>query len=124
MSERAGPGPHILLVEDDPDQVFLLSAFLESQGYTVDAVTETRKGLQKYQANDYFCAIIDVMMPDGGAEYILRNAPISHPIIVLTAAREDRKKDFLDLGAYAFCSKQDISRNLNPILGKLAGKLS
>ena len=110
---------HILLVEDDPDQVFLLSSFLELHGYTVDACTSTLDGLHNYQNNKYFCAILDVMMPDGGAEYILKNTTISHPIIVLTAAREDRKQDFLDLGAYAFCSKQDISRDLGGLLRQL-----
>jgi DNA-binding response OmpR family regulator len=122
MSEGMDTGGRILLVEDDPDQVFLLSTFLESQGYTVDACTRTLDGLRKYKEEKYLCAILDVMMPDGGAEYILKNTLISHPIIVLTAAREDRKKDFLDLGAYAFCSKQDISKSLKPILMQLVGK--
>jgi len=119
MSEKVKPGGHILLVEDDLDQVFLLSAFLESQGFTVDACSQTLEGLRKYKEQRYLCAIIDVMMPDGGAEYILKNTEISHPVIVLTAAREDRKMEFLALGAYAFCSKQDISRNLKPLLLKL-----
>lgn len=122
MSEIVEPNGQILLVEDDLDQVFLLCTFLESQGYTVDTCTQTREGLQKYRDNEYLCAIVDVMMPDRGAEYILKNASISNPIIVLTAAREDRKKEFLDLGAYAFCSKQDISKKLRPLLAKLSGR--
>jgi DNA-binding response OmpR family regulator len=122
MAEEVYSDGRILLVEDDPDQVFLLSSFLESEGYTVDACTRTLEALRKYREEHYFCAILDVMMPDGGAEYILKNTPVSHPIIVLTAAREDRKKDFLDLGAYAFCSKQDISKNLGGLLLQLSRK--
>jgi CheY-like chemotaxis protein len=141
----------ILLVEDDKDQVFLLTQFLELHGYEVDASMNTNEGLVKYKSLTYFCAIMDVMMPDGGAEYILKSIRntsstttedinlkdtyntatstkedslerISTPIIILTAAREDRKNDFLLMGAYAFCTKQNITQTLIPILVELEEK--
>ena len=53
----------ILLVEDDLNLGFLLTEFLEEEGYAVKLCKDGEMGLQAFQRSLYQLCILDVMMP-------------------------------------------------------------
>ncbi|MFN3379230.1 MAG: response regulator transcription factor, partial [Runella zeae] len=55
--------PKILLVEDDLSMGFLLSEFLEDNGFEVKLCRDGESGLAALQRNNFDLCILDVMMP-------------------------------------------------------------
>lgn len=123
MSEHSRAG-RVLLIEDDPDQVFLITAFLESSGYEVISALSTGEGLSLDQVLQFNCVIVDLMMPDGGAVEFLKHRKSQIPVIVITAAVEAQSSYALELGATAVCSKQNMRMRLPPLLQQcISGKI-
>jgi len=56
---------HVLLVEDEPDQSFLLVLALQSAGYDVDAVASAEDALGALERTPYDAAVIDILLGDG-----------------------------------------------------------
>ena len=95
----------ILIVEDDPDISFVLSDFLESEGYTVQVAENGAAALlllSKHGVPNLI--LLDMMMPVmNGWQFALEFvAKFDHlcPIIVMTAAAdaEQRAKDVSAIG--------------------------
>ena len=86
----------ILLVDDDPDLVHVLTLVLESHGYEVVAALEAKQGLELADEQRPDLIVLDVMMPEGteGFHFVwnLRNRPDAYfqqvPIIMLTAIHQ------------------------------------
>jgi DNA-binding response OmpR family regulator len=55
---------NVLIVDDDPMIIELLTFKLSEQGYTVDSVTNGWGALLKLSKNKYDLLITDLMMPD------------------------------------------------------------
>ena len=53
----------ILLVEDEPGLVMVVTDLLEAEGYSVDNAADGLKGLQKATESRYDVLILDVMLP-------------------------------------------------------------
>lgn len=108
----------LLLIDDDMDQRLLIASFLENNGYEIDTAETIQEATALIQETDYRGFLIDVMMPGGGGLKMLSEirALSKEPVIVLTAARDDLKEEFLREGANGFCSKQYISTALMPLL--------
>ncbi len=53
----------ILLVEDEPGLVMIVSDLLESEGYSVDTATDGKTGLRKATELRFDVMILDVMLP-------------------------------------------------------------
>lgn len=93
-------GKHsILLVEDDLNLGFLLSDFLETEGYKVKLCRDGESGLRAFERSDYDLCLLDVMMPkrDGFTlAEMIREKNEDAPIIFLTAKslKEDKLKGF------------------------------
>ncbi|TAK64124.1 response regulator [Methylobacter sp.] len=101
-------GPLLLLIEDDPQLRPLLTTALESQDYTVLAVTGGREGLTAARNRQPGLLILDLGLPDiDGQEVIRRLRTWSElPIIVLSA--RDQENDItqaLDNGADDYLTK-------------------
>lgn len=94
---------HILLVEDDPEQLEPLHTALSQEGYTVDSAEDgkTAQGLIDYV--DYDLLILDWMLPDlEGIELCryYRQRGKTSPILMLTARDTTQDKIAgLDTGA-------------------------
>ncbi len=93
----AGPGKTLLVVEDDPDIVYALAAFLETEGYTV------RSGMNGLEALDILglhgmpnLILLDMKMPvmDGWkfSEEFRARYGNRVPIVVMTAAGDPAKR--------------------------------
>ncbi len=85
----------MLIVDDEPSLVELLSVSLRFQGFEVETATNGAEGLDKARAFRPDALILDVMMPgmDGfGMLRRLRADGVDAPVLFLTArdAEEDK----------------------------------
>src|SRR3990167_3963647 len=77
----------ILVVDDDPEIVTLLSKILLNEGYNVMDAQNGRKALRKVEKGGIDLVILDLIMPEmGGIEVLKRLGDIAPklPVIVLT----------------------------------------
>ncbi len=84
----------ILFIEDEPDQIRMISLRLEKSGYEVISSLEGEQGLKKAAAEKPDLILLDVIMPgmDGFevARRLRKNPVTKHiPIIFTTAAGMD-----------------------------------
>lgn len=117
---------HVLVVEDDPDQLALADLRLSAAGYMVRAVTcgkDLMEALRDYGLPDIL--LLDVMLPDADGFKILgqmrRNAALTLlPIVMLTAkdSVEDVRKG-LALGADGYITKPYSKNILADTIGKV-----
>ncbi|MDQ0781202.1 response regulator [Chryseobacterium sp. W4I1] len=101
----------ILIVDDDPRNIFALKLTLKSRGYQIVSCTMAQEAIQVLKENTVDIILMDMMMPemDGyEAVKIIRNTPgmSQIPVIAVTAQAmpEDRQK-CLDAGAQDYVSK-------------------
>jgi putative two-component system response regulator len=95
MPDRASSRPTILIVDDSPDNVRLLSRILERGGYTnVSGLSDPRLVPGRVQADHPDLVILDIHMPhvDGLSllEQIAKDAQHAVRFIVVTGDRDDR----------------------------------
>ncbi|MFF0814762.1 response regulator transcription factor [Rhodococcus sp. NPDC003318] len=118
----------ILIVDDEPNIVELLSVSLRFQGFEVETASTGAEGLDKAKAFRPDALILDVMMPgmDGfGLLRRLRADGIEAPVLFLTAkdAVED-KVTGLTLGADDYVTKpfslEEVVARLRVILRRVA----
>ncbi|MEH1839815.1 MAG: hybrid sensor histidine kinase/response regulator [Nostoc sp.] len=100
----------ILAVDDTPDNLFLVQAILESEGYEIHLVSDGIKALQQVEQSPPDLILLDVMMPgiDGYevTRRIRNNPAISYiPILLITAFHESSVVEGLDAGADDFIRK-------------------
>ena len=87
----AQESPHILVIEDSPEQLRALQTLLRGEGYRVTLATDGRQGFQRALALQPDLILLDVRMPvlDGFATCrLLKEAPrTAHiPVIFLSSA--------------------------------------
>ncbi len=91
----------IIVVDDDPDLLFVVSKFLEKEGFEVVCFESGEECLEKLEKNKPDLILMDIMMPglDGWetTEKIKSNpATKDIPVVMLTVKgeREDKLKSF------------------------------
>ncbi len=95
----------VLVVEDDPDIVELLTHYLELDGWSVDSTTDGRSALEYVQANRYQLLILDLQLPRLDGLSVCREMRRDRrsgdiPIIMLTAKGEETDRIVgLEVGA-------------------------
>lgn len=102
----------ILIVDDDPRNIFALKLTLKAKGYQIESSAMALEAIEMLKKDQSFSAVLmDMMMPemDGyEAIKIIKNTPVIDriPIIAVTAQAmpEDRQK-CLDAGAQDYVSK-------------------
>ncbi len=101
----------ILVIDDLPENVFLLQDRLESEGYEVITAYEGKSGLNKAISEQPDLILLDIMMPDiTGLEVckkLVTNEESAHiPIILVTAKIEAEDiKEGLEAGAFDYIKK-------------------
>ncbi len=105
----------ILIVEDDPDVIRVARAYLEREGFTVEAAQDGLAGLHAALERPPTLIILDWMLPHlDGLAFLerLRNAQRT-PVIMLTARTEEGDRVVgLELGADDYISKPFSPREL------------
>ncbi|MEH1941284.1 MAG: hybrid sensor histidine kinase/response regulator [Nostoc sp.] len=100
----------ILAVDDTPDNLILVQAILESEGYEINLASDGIKALRQIEESPPDLILLDVMMPGiDGYEVTRRirtNSAIPYiPILLITAFHESSVVDGLDAGADDFIRK-------------------
>lgn len=118
------PMKPILIIDDDQDLSELLSEYLSSEGFSIEAAYNGHDGLKKAQDGIYGLIILDIMLPNiNGIELlkILRQQSINTPVLMLTAKGEDIDRILgLELGADDYvpkpCNPRELLARINAIL--------
>lgn len=87
--------PRVLIVDDDPDLLALMTETLDLEGYRVDSAVNGAKALDALEANMPDLILLDMKMPVmDGSEFARRfRARHDHasPIVIITAAADAGK---------------------------------
>jgi two-component system alkaline phosphatase synthesis response regulator PhoP len=106
----------VLVIEDDPKIVELLTLHLGDIGLTTEAATSGNRGLKRALEAEYRLVILDLMLPGlDGFEVCkkIRAAKGQLPILMLTAKSEELDKVLgLELGADDYITKPFSIREL------------
>jgi len=95
--------PHILIVDDEEQNLELAKIILHKEGYTLHFAHNGKEALQVLQTNPIDVMVLDLFMPEmDGFETLsqLRNSSHTLPVIVVTAYTDDQShQKALALGA-------------------------
>lgn len=105
----------VLLVEDEPQILRVVKAYLEAAEYDVTAVSSGKRALELATTQSFDLIILDLMLPEVSGEEICQR--VRHqsnvPIIMLTAkGGEDERIEGLELGADDYIVKPFSPREL------------
>jgi two-component system, OmpR family, response regulator len=129
--EGAQARPKLLIVEDDPNIVELLSASLRFAGFDVTAVTNGGDAVAAARDDHPDLVVLDIMLPDlDGFEVIrrMRDAGIRTPVVFLTArdATDDKIRG-LTLGGDDYVTKpfslEELTARIRAVLRRSSGEL-
>ena len=100
--------PRVLIIEDDPGVLDVVTSALVTEGFDVDPAEEGEAGLAAARERDYDLVVLDLMLPDVPGVDVCRalRAEGGVPILMLTAkdAEIDRVLG-LELGADDYVTK-------------------
>lgn len=104
----------ILLVEDDKSIVESLSAFLVSEGFTVDTAGGQKKAVSLIEEYLYDILLVDISLADGnGFAVCMAAKEKGYPVIFLTASGDEYSVVAgLDMGADDYIAKPFRPREL------------
>ncbi len=110
MSSQSSKSDKILVVDDSPDNVFLIRTILEEEGYTVSTAENGAYALEKIVQSPCDLVLLDLMMPgiDGYevTKRVRENTELPFiPILLITAHDSPNVAHGLDLGADDFIRK-------------------
>jgi DNA-binding response OmpR family regulator len=119
----------ILLVDDDPHVLEVLSLYLKKEDYPVILADNGKEALEKVEEADPLLIVLDVMMPEMDGIEVCRKirAVKSTPIIMLTAKSEDVDKILgLELGADDYITKpfnpREVVARIKAVLRRASDK--
>ncbi len=112
MSEQAGAGKTILVVDDEPNIRKLIQNILHKiPEYVVHSANDGQYGLDWLHEHDFNCDLVitDMQMPRMNGEELIRAVMASHPeipMVVLTAHKNDKSViRCLELGTIEYMTK-------------------
>lgn len=110
MSSQSLASDHILVVDDSPDNVFLIQTILEEEGYTIFTAEDGPSALAQIDQSPPHLVLLDVMMPgmDGFevTQRMRQNTKLPFiPILLITAYDQPSVAQGLDMGADDFIRK-------------------
>lgn len=109
--EREPASGLVLLVDDDPDSVFMLEQAVEKAGYTTTKAYDGLTALNKAQSEDVALILLDVMLPGMDGYEVLRRLradpeTANLPIVMVSAKSRPEDIDMgLRLGANQYLTK-------------------
>jgi CheY-like chemotaxis protein len=115
----------ILIVDDNPTIIRLLSHTLRKQGHEVIEAVNGREALELLAESQIALGILDIAMPEMDGLSLLRHLRQdarwhSTPFIMLTASGQDEDREVAEkAGANAFLTKPTSSRELLATVDRL-----
>ena len=105
----------VLIVDDEPGIVRLISMYLEREGFQTQSARTGAEALEKVAANKPALVVLDIMLPDIDGWEVCREIRRTSdvPIIMLTAREGDEDKIVgLEIGADDYVTKPFVPREL------------
>ncbi len=122
----------ILVVDDDPDIVRVVRAYLEKAGYQILTANDGQTALHTIRREKPNLVVLDLMLPDQDGWDITRivrgdTSLVDMPIIMLTARIDDTDKIIgLELGADDYITKpfnpREVVARVRAVLRRSAGE--
>lgn len=119
----------ILVADDDPAILRLVTAILEKDGYGVTAARDGREAYKILQGSASFtAAIFDVVMPHISGPELVRYMKtekrlMNIPVMMMTAEQDPKlSSDSFSAGAVVFLPKPFTTLQLHTMLQMLVGK--
>jgi two-component system OmpR family response regulator len=113
--DQPGNGPHVLVVDDDPEIGSLLSRYLTSQGVRVTVVESGAQLRAAMQATDVDLVLLDLGLPDEDGMDLMRDlrSGWQGPVIIVSGRGESVERIVgLELGADDYVTKPFDLREL------------
>ncbi|AJF06481.1 sigma-54-dependent transcriptional regulator [Geoalkalibacter subterraneus] len=112
----------ILVIDDEPNALKVISAILSESGYSVEAVMDVDGACQAVAARDFDAVVTDMKLPDGTGmdifHYVKEKRP-DIPVIFLTAyGTVESAVDAMTGGAFYYFIKPPDYVNLKGILSR------
>src|SRR3954447_15828700 len=109
-SGRGGPGPVVLIVDDDPGVRRHVRVSLEAEGYTVREAGTAAEGLALVDEERPNLILLDVLMPQVDGWEMLRQVQERHgagaiPVVMFSGRTEDGAEEATERGAQGFVGK-------------------
>lgn len=99
----------ILVVEDEPELVKSIVAYLQNENYTCDIAGSLEQAMQKTESFEYDCILLDISLPDGNGLQVLkelkRNNKTDGVIIISARGSIDDRIEGLNIGADDYLAK-------------------
>ncbi len=121
--------PRILLIDDEPDNLFLLKQIFLTKGFDVCGVLSGKEALKKIHEVNPSLIILDIMMPelDGWQTYQQLRKVSDLPVIVVSAARQvENVIKALEMGMDDYITKPfdqaEVIARVNAILRRTGKK--
>ncbi|MDR1952816.1 MAG: response regulator transcription factor [Elusimicrobiota bacterium] len=121
---------NILVVDDEPKILEVLSSFLESRTFTVFTAQNGKRALEIFERENIALILLDLMLPDISGEEICRRirSKSRAPIIMLTAKIEENDLiEGLNIGADDYITKpfslKELAARIDAVLRRTAGDL-
>ncbi|MBS1124397.1 MAG: response regulator receiver protein [Deltaproteobacteria bacterium] len=130
MSKERSGGPNILIVDDDPEIVAMLSTRLGHRGYKVSSAGDGNRAIELVKRERPDLVLLDVMMPGkSGWEVVrtLKQDPLTQgiKIIMVTAIGKQVNEITAQLyGADAYVDKPFEFEKLEKVIVELVGHSS
>ena len=104
----------LLLVEDDPTLIRMLTSFLTTENFQVESVTGQSTAVEMMETNKPDLALVDISLAEGnGFTVCARAKKLGVPVIFLTASSDEFSVvTGLDMGADDYISKPFRPREL------------
>ena len=107
----------LLLIEDEKDLADSVMAYFAPEGYIIDLSVNFAAGEENINLNEYDCALIDLMLPDGDGMNLVKLLKTCNPKcgIIIVSAKEalDDKIKGLIIGADDYITKPFHLAELN-----------
>ena len=99
----------LMIVDDDPQLMRVLSMFFDLEGYNVIRAANSREALTLLSEYTPDLILLDLMMPGVGGEVLVKQVRAKHkspriPIVIFTAA-DTREEELRTAGADGFITK-------------------
>ena len=128
MAEQTLSSRKILVADDDPAILRLVSAIVEKEGYTVVAARDGREAYKHLQESDFVACVFDVMMPHIQGPELVRHMKTEKrlmkiPVMMMTAEQNPKlSSDSFAAGAVVFLPKPFTTSQLQVMLRMLIAK--
>ncbi len=105
----------VLIVDDDVELCELVTEYVTSEGFRVDAIHDGPHGLERALSGEYALVVLDIMLPGMNGLDVLRQlrAKSRVPVLILTARGDDVDRIVgLEIGADDYLAKPFNPREL------------